>query len=112
MLHKHILGVIRAAAGVPDAAVSLRKLLPESGIFRHALEEFIITVDLNDENPSWHIYIFFFVRAAGIPSELRQGAHPQEGVRPAQFSENWGCAHTQVGLCAFTTYRQYRQFGK
>ena len=55
MLHKHILGVIRAAASVPDAAVSLRKLLPESGIFRHAFEEFIITVDLNDENPSWDI---------------------------------------------------------
>ena len=37
--------------------------------------------------------------AAGIPSDFRQGAHPQEGVRPATIlRELRQCAHPQGGV--------------
>ena len=42
--------------------------------------------DLNERLKFFHVGFFsriIFVRPAGIPSDLRQGAHPQEGVRVA-----------------------------
>ena len=37
--------------------------------------------------------------AAGIPSDFRQGAHPQEGVRPATILRELRlCAHPQGGV--------------
>ena len=58
--------------------------------------------------------------AAGIPSDFRQGAHPQEGVRPATILRELRlCAHPQGGahdfaplcedVCSASILRESRQ---